>query len=81
MIDYLRRRLSLEDRPLRLTHLLRGVNSSNTLVCLFLALLELVRLQAIQARQDRLFGEILLRRHVHFDEVMNQQSAIRDDWR
>ncbi len=81
MIDYLRRRLSLEDRPLRLTHLLRGVNSSNTLVCLFLALLELVRLQAIQARQDRLFGEILLRRHVHFDKVMNQQSAIRDDWR
>jgi len=81
MIDYLRRRLSLEDRPLRLTHLLRGVNSSNTLVCLFLALLELVRLQAIQVRQDRLFGEILVRRHVHFDEVMNEQSAVRDDWR
>jgi segregation and condensation protein A len=48
---------------------------------MFLALLELVRLQAIQVRQDRLFGEILLRRHVHFDQVMNQQSAIRDDWR
>jgi len=81
MIDYLRRRLSLEERPIRLTHLVRGVNSSNTLVCLFLALLELVRLQAIQVRQDRLFGEILVRRHVHFDEVMNEQSAVRDDWR
>jgi segregation and condensation protein A len=57
------------------------VNSSNTLVCLFLALLELVRLQAIQVRQDRLFGEILVRRHLHFDEVMNHESAIRDDWR
>jgi len=81
MIDYLRRRLSLEERPIRLTRLVGGVNSSNTLVCLFLALLELVRLQAIQVRQDRLFGEILVRRHVHFDEVMNEQSAVRDDWR
>ncbi len=60
MIEYLRRRLALEDRPLRLMQLLRNVNSQQALVCMFLALLELVRLQAIQLRQDRLFGEILL---------------------
>ncbi len=81
MIDYLRRRLALEDRPIRLTHLLRNVNSRNALVCMFLGLLELVRLQAIQVRQDRLFGEIVVRKHTHFDEVLNQQSAVRDDWR
>jgi segregation and condensation protein A len=46
-----------------------------------LALLELVRLQAIQVRQDRLFGEIVVRKHTHFDEVMNEQAAVRDDWR
>lgn len=80
MIDYLRRRLTLEERPIRLTHLLRNVNSRNALVCMFLGLLEMVRLQAIQVRQDRLFGEIVVRKHTHFDEV-NQQSVVRDDWR
>ena len=48
MIVYLRRRLSLEDRPLRLKQILRNVQSRTALVCMFLALLELVRLQAIQ---------------------------------
>jgi segregation and condensation protein A len=81
MIDYLRRRLALEDRPLRLKRLLRHVNSRQALVCMFLALLELVRLQAIQLRQDRLFGEILLRKHTEFDAVMSEQAAVRDDWR
>src|SRR5205809_2140373 len=46
MIDYLRRRLSLEDRPIRLRQLLMRVQSRQALVCMFLALLELVRLQA-----------------------------------
>ena len=81
MIDYLRRRLSLEDRPIRLKQLLMRVPSRQALVCMFLALLELVRLQAIQVRQERLFGEIAVRKHTHFDEIMNQQAAVRDDWR
>ena len=81
MIDYLRRRLSLEERPLRLKQILQNVQSRTALVCMFLALLELVRLQAIQLRQDRLFGEILLRKHVGFDAVMTEQAAVRDDWR
>jgi segregation and condensation protein A len=81
MIDYLRRRLSMEDRPIRLKQLLRNVNSRPALVCMFLALLEMVRLQAIQLRQDHLFGEILLRKHSAFDAVMAEQAAVRDDWR
>jgi segregation and condensation protein A len=81
MIDYLQRRLSLEDRPIRLKQLLRNVNSRPALVCMFLALLEMVRLQAIQLRQERLFGEILVRKHVGFDAIMSQESAVRDDWR
>jgi segregation and condensation protein A len=81
MIDYLRRRLAFEDRPLRLKQLLRNLNSRQTLVCMFLALLELVRLQAIQLRQDRIFGEILLRKHTEFDAVMSQQAEVRDDWK
>jgi segregation and condensation protein A len=81
MIDYLQRRLSLEDRPIRLKQLLRNVNSHQALVCMFLALLEMVRLQAIQLRQDRLFGEILLRKHTGFEAIMSHQAAARDDWR
>ncbi|HET7209025.1 MAG TPA: segregation/condensation protein A [Terriglobales bacterium] len=81
MIDYLRRRLTLEEKAIGLTQLLRNVSSRNALVCMFLGLLELVRLQAIQVKQDRLFGEIVVRKHVHFDEVMSQQSVVRDDWR
>jgi segregation and condensation protein A len=81
MIEYLRRRLALEDRPIRLKQMLRNVESRQALVCMFLALLEMVRLQAIQLRQDRLFGEILLRKHVGFEAVMTEQAAVRDDWR
>jgi len=48
---------------------------------MFLALLELVRLQAIQVRQDRVFGEVLVRKHSHFEEVMTEHAAVRDDWK
>ena len=81
MVDYLRRRLSIEDRPVRLKQLLRNLESRQALICMFLALLEMVRLQAIQLRQDRLFGEILIRRHVGFDAIMNEQAGVRDDWK
>lgn len=81
MIEYLRRRLAMEDGPIRLKQMLRNVQSRQALVCMFLALLELVRLQAIQLRQNRLFGEILLRKHVGFEAVMSEQAAVRDDWR
>src|SRR6204780_976443 len=81
MIDYLRRRLSLENRPIRLKQLLMRVPSRQALVCMFLALLEMVRLQAIQVRQDQMFGEIAVRKHVGFDAIMTEQAAVRDDWR
>ncbi len=81
MIDYLRRRLSLEDKPVRLKQILRNIESRQALVCMFLAMLELVRLQAVQLRQERLFGEILIRKHVGFEAIMNEQAAVRDDWK
>ena len=81
MISYLQRRLSIEDRPISLKHLLRNVESRQALVCMFLALLEMVRLQAIQVRQDAVFGEILVRKHASFDAVMQEQAAVRDDWK
>jgi len=81
MIDYLRRRLLLEDKPLRLKRLLQPMQSRNALVCTFLALLELVRLQAILLRQDAVFGEILIKKHENFEAVMTAESSVRDDWK
>jgi len=81
MIEYLRRRLMMEEMPIRLKQLLRNLETRQALVCMFLAMLELVRLQAIQLRQEALFGEILVRKHTEFDNVLGEQSEVRDDWR
>ena len=81
MIEYFRRRLLLEDRPVRLKQLLRSVQSRHALVCTFLALLELVRLQAVLLRQDKLFGEIVIKKHTMFDAVLGESAPVRDDWR
>jgi segregation and condensation protein A len=80
MIEYVRRRLMMEEKPIRLKQLLRNLQSRQALVCMFLALLELVRLQAIQLWQAALFGEILVRKHSEFDTVLGEH-AVRDDWR
>jgi segregation and condensation protein A len=81
MIDYFRRRLLLEEQPIRLKQLLRSVQTRQALVCSLLALLELVRLQAILLRQEAVFGEIVIKKHPMFDNVMAEQMAVRDDWR
>jgi segregation and condensation protein A len=81
MIEYVRRRLALEDRPLRLKQMLRSMHSRSALICTFLALLELVRIQAILLRQDRLFGDIILKKHVNFDNAYGDKLAVHDDWR
>jgi segregation and condensation protein A len=81
MIEYVRRRLSLEDKPIRLKSLLRSLRSRTSLVCAFLAILELIRLQAVLARQDNIFGEIVLKKHTNFDTLVAENSVIKDDWR
>ena len=81
MIQFLRRRLMLEDKPIRLKRLLHGVNSRNALVCTFLAMLELVRLQAVLLRQEKMFGEILVKKHEKFDELLGENAIVRDDWK
>jgi segregation and condensation protein A len=81
MIDYVRRRLALEEKPIRLKALLRTLRSRTALVCAFLAILELIRLQAVLVRQDSVFGEIVLKKHTAFDNLMAENPAVRDDWR
>jgi segregation and condensation protein A len=81
MIDFMRRRLMMEDRPIALRRLLANTKSEKALIAMFLALLELVRLQAILLRQDRNFSEIFVKKHEQFEQVLNERiSQMRDDW-
>ncbi len=45
---------------LTFSDLFRGMASRNEIICTFLAVLELIRLKQLQARQESSFGEILL---------------------
>jgi segregation and condensation protein A len=82
MIQFLTRRLSMEDRPLALRRLLAHTKSSRALVAMFLALLELVRLQAILLRQDRAFSEIFIKKSTGFDSVVSEGLMnATDEWR
>ena len=82
MIQFLTRRLSMEDRPLALRKLLSHTKSSRALVAMFLALLELVRLQAILLRQDRAFSEIFIKKSGGFDSVVNEGlTNATDEWK
>ena len=82
MIQFLSRRLTMEDKPVALRRLLSHTRSERALVAMFLALLELVRLQAVLLRQDRAFSEIFIKKHTGFDAVMNQGLAnASDEWR
>lgn len=81
MLEYTKRRLMLEDRPTSLRKLLQNTHSQQALICMFLAMLELVRLQAIMLRQAEKFGDILIKKTEGFDEVLAHQERMRDDWR
>jgi segregation and condensation protein A len=70
MIQFIARRLTMEDKPIALRRLLSHTRSERALVAMFLALLELVRLQAVLLRQDRAFSEIFIKKHTGFDAVL-----------
>jgi segregation and condensation protein A len=82
MLDFVRRRLIMEERPVSLSSLLRNTRSERALICMFLALLELVRLQAVLLRQDGNFNEVYIKKHPSFESIMNNGIAqATDDWR
>jgi segregation and condensation protein A len=80
MIDFVKRRLIMEDKPISLRRLLANSKSERALICTFLAMLELVRLQAIVLRQPDLLGDILIKKTDGFEQVLLEQAQIRDDW-
>ncbi len=68
-IDFLKNMLLSEDRPLDLAEVFERQPSVRALVATFLAVLELVRMQAVALRQSEIFGSIVIRKHKMFDAV------------
>jgi segregation and condensation protein A len=67
--------------PVALKEVLGGLRSRDAAVATFLALLELVRLQAIAVRQSELFGEIELRKHRQFSNAVANLQEGHGDYR
>jgi segregation and condensation protein A len=81
MIDYVKRRLVMEDKPISLRRMLHNTHTERALICMFLAMLELVRLQAVILHQPIVQGDILIKKTDNFDQVFADQQQARDDWK
>jgi segregation and condensation protein A len=58
-----------EDEPVYIMRVFADLRSRKAMITLFLAVLEVVKQQAVMVAQTDLFGEIVLRRHRMFDTV------------
>ena len=78
MILYLRSLVKSKPRgeTLSVAHLFEEQRSRRAMICLFLAILEMVRLQAIVLVQKDAFGEIGVKAHRRFDEVFASDGEI-----
>jgi segregation and condensation protein A len=73
-----------EHEPVHIMRVFEEQRSRRAMIALFLAVLEIVKLQAVVVAQSELFGEIVLRRHRLFDTVFASDqpvSAIERDYR
>jgi segregation and condensation protein A len=70
MIHYLRQQLTRTRRPggLSATELFESQRSRRAMICLFLAILELVKRQNVSLTQGEAFGDIGLERGPSFEE-------------
>jgi segregation and condensation protein A len=78
MIQYLRRVLAerRDGEPWSARELFERQRSRRSMICLFLAILEMVKRQAVVLVQKEAFGEIGLRRHKRFDEVFETDEVL-----
>jgi segregation and condensation protein A len=74
MIRYLRHTFTNENKSIPARALFERQKSRRGMICLFLAVLELVKLQAIGLAQDDAFGEIALKRLKGFDAAFAERD-------
>ncbi|MCW5981857.1 MAG: segregation/condensation protein A [Bryobacteraceae bacterium] len=78
MIQFLRTRLSAlpADGKISVTELFERQNTRRAMICLFLAILEMVRMQALGVLQRDSFGEIHIRKHSGFERAFASNDAM-----
>jgi segregation and condensation protein A len=72
------------DKPLFILQVLEQQRTRRAMICLFLAVLEMVKMQAVEIVQKDLFGEIALRKHERFDAVFSSSEpmpAIEEEYK
>jgi segregation and condensation protein A len=85
MIRFLRGALekSRPDQSLSAVELFEKQSSRRAMLCLFLAILELVKRQAIELEQADAFGDIAIKRARHFDSAVpdDQLAAVEEEYK
>lgn len=78
MIRYLKEKFVAisPDKPVYILRVFEQQRTRRSMIALFLAVLEMVRMQAVVVTQKDLFGEIALLRHENFDAVFASEQPI-----
>jgi segregation and condensation protein A len=76
MMEQLRSRLTASEQPVSLTGFFESCASRRAMIVALLAVLEMVRLQAVILAQEKMFDDILLRKNKMFDLVFSGGDAM-----
>src|SRR5437868_11791422 len=69
--------LASEDSSVNLIQFFEACPSRHAMIVAFLAVLEMVKLQAVALVQEKQFGDILVRKHKMFDLVFDESGGIK----
>jgi segregation and condensation protein A len=69
--------LASEDSSVHLIRFFEACPSRHAMIVAFLAVLEMVKLQAVSMAQEKQFGEILLRKGKAFDSLFDEKGELR----
>ncbi len=69
--------LASAESAVNLIHFFEACPSRHAMIVAFLAVLEMVKLQAVALVQEKQFGDILVRRHKMFDLVFDESGGIK----
>ncbi len=69
------------DKPLFILQVMEKQRTRRAMICLFLAVLEMVKMQTVLILQKELFGEIALGRGDRFDEAMLPADQIEEEYK
>jgi segregation and condensation protein A len=69
--------LASADNSVKLIQFFEACPSRHAMIVAFLAVLEMVKLQAVALAQEKQFGEIVVRKHKMFDLVFDESGGIK----